>query len=62
MLLVFTDNNLISPRPFELTPDQLLIDISCHLISPCFLFAHSSYLISFKIYVTISGLWWGMAA
>ena len=35
--LVFTSNNLISPRPSELTPDQLLIDISSHLISSFFL-------------------------
>ena len=37
-------NNFISPRPSELTPVQLLIDISCHLISPHFSFAHSSCL------------------
>ena len=29
----------------ELTLDHLLIDISCHLISPCFSFARSSLLI-----------------
>ena len=44
MLLVFTSNNFISPRPSELTPGQLLIDINCHLISPCFSFAHFSCL------------------
>ena len=44
MLLVFTSNNFISPRPSELTPGQLLIDISCPLISPRFSFAHSSCL------------------
>ena len=45
MLLVFASNNLISPRPSELTPGQLLIDISCHVISPRFTFAYSSCLI-----------------
>ena len=44
MLLVFISNNLVSPRPSEWTPGQLLIDISCHLISPRFSFAHSSCL------------------
>ena len=28
-----------------MTPGWLLIDISCHLISPCFSFTHSSCLI-----------------
>ena len=46
MLLVFTNNNLISPRPSELILGQLLVDISWHLISPCFLFAHFSCLIN----------------
>ena len=42
---VFTSNILISPRPSELTPGLLLIDISSHLISSCFSFPHSSCLI-----------------
>ena len=37
-------NNLISPRPSELTR-VLLMDISFHQISPCFSFAHASCLI-----------------
>ena len=37
-------NNVISPRPSKLTPGQLLIDISCHLISLHFSFDHSSCL------------------
>ena len=39
---IHCSNNLISPRPSELTPGQLLIDISCDLISPNFSVAHSS--------------------
>ena len=45
MLLVFTRSNLISPRPSDLTQGQLLIDISCNLISPRFSFALSINLI-----------------
>ena len=41
---IHCSNNFISPRPSELTPGQLLIDISCQLISPHFSFAHSSCL------------------
>ena len=44
-VVIFTSNNLISPRPSELILGQLLADISWHLISPCFLFAHFSCLI-----------------